>query len=130
MTKLKHLFLILICLLMTGCAVLFSEQEYVLVEQKMSEQPVFSGMVYSIPERVYVGKIVLLGRGRVQNFDVYVRDEKMDWKFTKEVQRSIEFPFEIFVNSHTNGIKIAHRSVTGRGSIEKIQLYTLVEKEK
>ena len=130
MTKLKHLFLILICLFMTGCAALLSEQEYVLVDQRMSEQPVFSGMVYTIPERVNVRKIVLLGRGRVQNFDVFVRDKKNKWKFAKKVQRAIEFPFQILVVANTDAIKIAHRSVTGKGRIETIQLYTLVEKEK
>ena len=130
MVKLKQLYPILICLLMTGCAALFSEQEYVLVDQKVSQQPIFSGVVYSLQERVNVRKIVLLGRGKVQNFDVYVRDEKNNWKFTKEVQRAIEFPFEIFVAANTDAIKIAHRSVTGKGRIETIQLYTIAEKEK
>lgn len=130
MENLKHLLLILICLSITGCATLFSEQEYVLVDQMISEKPVFTGMVYTIPERVNVRKIVLLGRGKVQNFDVYVRDEKMDWKFAKEVQGAIEFPFAIFVSAHTDGIKIAHRSVTGKGRIETIQFYTLADKVK
>ena len=129
MAKLKHLLLILICLSITGCAQLFSEQVYVLVDQKISQKPVFSGVIYSIPEKVFVRKIVLLGRGKVQNFDVYVRDKWMNWKFAKEVQRAIEFPFEMFVAANTDAIKIAHRSVTGKGRIETIQLYTIAEKE-
>lgn len=129
MTKLNHLFLILICLSITGCAQLFSEQVYVLVDQEISQKPVFSGVIYSIPEKVSVRKIVLLGGGKVQNFDVYVRDKRMNWKFVKEVQRAIEFPFEMFVAANTDAIKIAHRSVTGKGRIETIQLYTIAEKE-
>ncbi len=129
MAKLKHLLLILICLSIAGCAQLFSEQVYVLVDQKISQKPVFSGVVYSIPEKVFVRKIVLLGRGKVQNFDVYVRDKRMNWKFAKEVQRAIEFPFEMFVSANTDAIKIAHRSVTGKGRIETIQFYTIAEKD-
>ena len=41
----------LMCLLLAGCAVLLSKQEYVQINQTVSKKYVFSGVEYSIPER-------------------------------------------------------------------------------
>ena len=51
MSRWKYLFLIIICLSFTSCAALLTKQEYVLIDQKISEKPVFYGVVYSISER-------------------------------------------------------------------------------
>ncbi len=129
MTTWKFSLFILMCLLLTGCAALLSKQEYVQINQTVSKKYVFSGVEYSIPERADVRKIVILGTGKVQNFDVYFRNEKHEWKFVKEIQRAIEFPFEIMLVAETDAIKIAQRSTVGRGRIDTIQIYTVVEKK-
>ncbi len=115
-----------------GCAnlteTLFTEQEFVLIDQKISEKPVFHGVVYSVPERAKIYKIVLLGTGKVQNYEISVRDKKNNWKPVKHIKRAIEFPFEIALTADTDAIKISHYSIVGRGRVDTIQLYTLVEK--
>ncbi|MDE0638596.1 MAG: hypothetical protein OXI43_22360 [Candidatus Poribacteria bacterium] len=128
MSRWKYLFLIVICLSFTSCTALLTKQEYVLIDQKISEKPVFYGVVYSIPERAKIYKIVLLGTGRVQNYEISVRDKKNKWKPVKQIKRAIEFPFEITLAVETDAIKISHYSVVGRGRLDTIQLYTLVEK--
>lgn len=128
MSQWKYLFLIIICLSFTSCAALLTKQEYVLIDQKISEKPVSYGVIYSIPERVKIYKIVLLGTGKVQNYVISVRDKKNKWKRVKQIKRAIEFPFEITLAVETDAIKISHHTVTGRGQVDTIQLYTLVDK--
>ena len=62
MTKWKYLFLILICLSFTGCAALFTEQEYVLIEQPVTEKPVFYGVIFpSQKEQMFAKSCFLVG---------------------------------------------------------------------
>ena len=128
MRRWKYLFLIVICLSFTSCTALLTKQEYVLIDQKISEKPVFYGVVYSIPERAKIYKIVLLGTGKVRNYEISVRDKKNMWKPVKRIKEVFEFPYEIKLAVETDAIKISHYTVTGKGQVDTIQLYTLVEK--
>lgn len=128
MIKWNYLFLVLICLSLTSCATLFTAQEYVLIDQEITKEITWYGVIYSIPERATIHKIVLLGTGKVQNYAISVRDKRNEWKPFKHIKRVIEFPFEILINAETDAIKISHYSVVGRGRVNTIQLYTLVDK--
>ena len=119
----------LICISLISCASLFTAQEYVLIDQEITKEITGYGVIYSIPERTTIHKIVLLGTGKVQNYAISVRDERNEWKPFKHIKRVIEFPFEILINAETDAIKISHYSVVGRGRVNTIQLYTLVNKK-
>ena len=129
MSRWKYLFLIVICLSFTSCTALLTKQEYVLIDQKISEKPVFYGVVYSIPERAKIYKIVLLGTGKVRNYEIAARDKMNKWKPVKRIKEVIKLPYEIKLAVETDAIKISHYTVTGRGQVDTIQLYTLVEKD-
>ena len=123
------MFLVLISLSLNSCATIFTAQEYVLIDQEISKEITWYGVVYSIPERTTIHKIVLLGTGKVQNYEISVRDKKNKWKPYKHIKRVIEFPHEILLAAETDAIKISHYSIVGRGRINTIQLYTLVDKK-
>ena len=123
----KHIFLILICSILIGCTALFSPQEYVLIDQPVSEKPVFYGVIFSLPEKVDVRKVVLLGSGKIQNIEIYTRDKRNQWEPKKKVPGAIRFPYEIFLFAETDAIKIIQPSTTGTGRIEKVQFYTIVD---
>ncbi len=129
MIKWNILFLVLICLSFIGCATLFTAQEYVLIDQEITQKITSYGVIYSIPERATIHKIVLLGTGKVQNYAIAIRDKRHEWKPFKHIKRVIEFPFEILINAETDAIKISHYSIVGRGRVNTIQLYTLVDKK-
>ncbi len=128
MNNWKLILFSLVCLACFGCAALFTEQEYTLVNQEVTPEPLFSGVAYTIPERVEVRKIVILGSGKIQNIDIHAREDSNHWKLVKRVQRAIEFPFELPLRAETDSIKISHRTTTGRGRIDTVQFYTIVEK--
>ncbi len=125
----KKLFLILLSLLLGGCAALFTEQEYVLIEQPVSEKPVFYGVIFSMPERAFVRKIVLLGRGKTQNIEIFVRDKRNRWEPKKKIPGGISFPYEILLIAETDAIKIIKPTTTGTGHIDTVQFYTIAEKK-
>ncbi len=129
MIKWNYLFLVLICLSLSSCAALFTNQEYVLIDQKISKKVVWHGDVYSIPERTRIHKIVLLGSGKVQNYEIFVHDRTNNWKRVKHIKRVIEFPFEIPFVAETDAIRISKYSIVGRGRVDTIQLYRLVDKK-
>ena len=129
MTKYIPLFLGLICLSFTGCTALFSAQEYQLIDQKITEKVVFYGIVYSIPEKANIRKIVLHGTGKVHNYLFSIRDKRNAWKPVKQIKSAIEFPYELFIVAYTDAIKIEHHTVRGKGRINYIEFYTYVEKE-
>ena len=120
--------LIIACLSYVSCATLFTEQQYIKIDIEVKEEMIFSGVVYSIPEKAHVRKIVLLGSGTIQNIDVYARDARNQWKLVKEIQKAIQFPFELPLIAETDAIRIAQRSTTGKGHIKTIQFYTIAEK--
>ena len=126
----KKLFLILFSLLLLGgCAALFTEQEYVLINQPVTEKAVFYGMIYSMPEKANVRKIKLLGYGKTQNIEIYVRDKRNRWEPKKKVPGGISFPYEIILIAETDAIKIIKPSTTGAGHIDTVQFYTIADKQ-
>ena len=121
--------IVLLTFSLIGCATLFTEQEYMRIDQELKQKITSYGVIYSIPERVTIHKIVLVGIGKVQNYTISVRDKKNKWKPFKHIKRVIEFPYECLINVETDAIKISHYSVVGRGRVNTIQLYTLVDKK-
>ena len=92
MIRLKYLLLILIYFTLTGCTTLLTEQEYRLIDEKVSEKIINTGSIYYMPKSSQVRKIVLIGKGRIKNFDVAVRDDKNRWKPVTRITKAIEFP--------------------------------------
>ncbi len=119
---------LLVCLSSFGCATLFTEQQYTLVDQEVTPEILFSGVAYTIPVKLDVRKIVILGSGKIQNIDIHARDDSNHLKLVKRVQKAIQFPFELPLRAETDAIKISHRSTTGKGNIDTIQFYTTTEK--
>ena len=128
MRRWKYLIFILACLSQIGCAALFTEQEYVLIDRPVSEKMTFYGEIYSLPETVNVRKVVLLGSGKIRNIEIHVRDKRNQWVPTKKVPGGIQFPFEIPLIAKTDAIKIIKHSMTGAGNIDTIQFYTVADK--
>ena len=128
MRRWKYLIFILACLSQIGCAALFTEQEYVLIDRPVSEKMTFHGEIYSLPEPVNVRKVVLLGSGKIRNIEIHVRDKRNQWVPTKKVPGGIQFPFEIPLIAKTDAIKIIKHSMTGAGNIDTIQFYTVADK--
>ena len=127
MNRWKCLLFILACLSQIGCAALFTEQKYVLIDRPVSEKMAFYGEIYSLPERADVRKVVLLGSGKVQNIEIHVRDKRNQWKPTKKIPSGIRFPFEILLIAKTDAIRIVRPSTTGSGRINTVQFYTIAE---
>ena len=128
MYRWKCLLFILAFLSQIGCAVLFTEQEYVLIDRPVSEKMAFYGEIYSLPERADVRKVVLLGSGKIQNIEIHVRDKRDQWEPAKKVPGGIQFPFEILLIAETDAIKIVKPTTTGGGRIETVQFYTVADK--
>ena len=128
MRRWKYLIFILACLSQIGCAALFTEQEYVLIDRPVSEKAIFHGEIYSLPETVNVRKVVLLGSGKIRNIEIHVRDKRNQWEPAKKVHGGIQFPYEIPLIAKTDAIKIVKHAMTGAGRIETIQFYTVADK--
>lgn len=128
MNRWKSLLLMLACLSEISCAVLLTEQEYVLIDRPVVEKATFNGEIYSLPQRGDIRKVVLLGSGKIQNIEIHVRDKRNQWEPIKKVPGGIEFPFEIPLIAETDAIKIIKRSTTGTGRIETVQFYTVADK--
>ncbi|MYB02072.1 hypothetical protein F4X90_20680 [Candidatus Poribacteria bacterium] len=124
----KCLLFILACLFQIGCAALFTEQEYVLIDRPVREKATFNGEIYSLPERADIRKVVLLGSGKIRNIEIHVRDKRNQWEPAKKVHGGIQFPYEIPLIAKTDAIKIIKHSMTGAGRIETIQFYTVADK--
>ena len=128
MKRWKGLLFIIACLSQIGCAALFTEQEYVLIDRYVEEKATFHGAIYSLPEKANVRKIVLLGSGKIRNIEVHIRDKRNQWEPTKKVPGGIQFPYEIPLIAETDAVKIIKHSMTGAGRIETIQFYTVADK--
>lgn len=127
MKKPKYLLLILLFYSITGCAVLFTEQEYVLINENVREEFTFSGIIYSLPMKTRVRKVVLLGEGTIRNFEVAFRNNKNRWIPITHIQKAIEFPFEITFYADTDAVKITQRTIAGQGRINTVEFYTIAE---
>ncbi|MYA69623.1 hypothetical protein F4009_08715 [Candidatus Poribacteria bacterium] len=128
MNRWKCLLFILAFLLQIGCAALFTEQEYVLIDRPVREKATFNGEIYALPERADIRKVVLLGSGKIRNIEIHVRDKRNQWEPAKKVHGGIQFPYEIPLIAKTDAIKIIKHAMTGAGRIETIQFYTIADK--
>lgn len=117
--------ILLICVLLIGCAALITEQTYLRVDAPVTEKFIFSGVVYSIPEPKEIRKIIILGEGKVQNIDIYARDGEFNWKEIKKIKDTVTFPLEIMMVANTDAIRIIQKSVTGKGLIHTVEFYTV-----
>ena len=108
-----------------GCASLLTAQEYVLIDEKPKETFIPSGVVFSISEKKAIRKIVILGAGTVRNLDIYAHNAEDNWKLVKKIKAAVTFPIEIRMVVHADAIRILQKTVTGRGSIDTVEFYTL-----
>ena len=122
------LLFILACLSQIGCTALLTEQEYVLIDRLVLGKVTRHGEIFWLPERADIRKIVILGSGQMQNIEIYVRDERDQWKLLKIVPNSIQFPLETPLIAETDAVKIIKLSTRGGGRIDTIQFYTVAEK--
>jgi len=128
MNRWKCLLLTLVCLSQIGCTALLTEQVYILIDQPVSEKMTFNGEIYSLPERVNVRKVVLLGSGKIKNIQIQALDKKNRLETVQKLPGGIEFPFEILLITETDAIKIVKHAMTGTGNIETVQFYTVADK--
>lgn len=130
MNNCRCILFLIVCLSCLGCAALFTEQEYTLVDKEVSAEPLYAGTAYSIPERVDLRKIVILGSGKIQYIDIHAREDANHWKLVKSIKKAIQFPYVVLLRAETDTIKISHRTTTGKGSIDTVQFYTITEKSR
>ena len=121
----KFYLILLLCVLFIGCATLFTEQKYIPVEAVVNEKYVWSGVVFSIPFKSDIRKIVITGEGVVHNIDIYVRDSEFGWKKIKSIKRRIDFPIEIQLAAYTDAVRILQKTVRGKGRLGTVKFYTL-----
>jgi len=114
---------ILTVIILSGCSALSLKQEYVRADEDMKVKPVWSGVLFTIPEKRTIQKIVIVGKGRIQNIEIQARIDKDEWKTIKNIKRVITFPYEIHTMVRADAIRILQKTVTGKGRIETIELY-------
>ena len=124
--KIIHLCLLnVLYLLSIGCAALFSKQEYILIDEKVEASHTFSGIVFSIPEKKDIRKIVILGSGTVQNIEISARVGENEWVSIKNIKEKLAFPIEIHTVVRADAIRILQKTMTGKGNIDTVQFYTI-----
>lgn len=138
MIKWNYLFLALICLSLSSCATLFTEQNFVLVDERVTEDLISrgagKGTIYSIPEKRWIRKIRILGEGKVRDIEIYVRvDKNAVWKRVKQIKMKVDFPLEISLAAHTDTVRItstgkallSRRNFSKDGWIQTVEFYTV-----
>ena len=119
MKRWKCLFSLLVCLSQIGCTALLQEQQYVLIDRPVDGKVTFHGEIYWLPESADVRKIELIGSGQLQNIEIYVRNERRQWKLIKKVPGG-QLPFEIPLTAETDAVKIKKLSGIASSRIETI----------
>ena len=117
--------ILLISALLIGCSALTTGQKYVIVDEKVKEKFIPTGVLYSISAPKDIRKIIILGEGTVEKIDIYVRDAKFNWKRVKMIDRRTSFPIELGVVAHTDTVRILQRKLTGKGQIHTVEFYTV-----
>ena len=117
--------ILLLCVLSIGCATLLTEQKYIPIEAVVDEKYVPSGIIFSIPFKSDIRKIVITGEGVVHNIDIYVRDSEFNWKMVKSIKKRIGFPIEIQLAAYTDAVRILQKTVRGKGRLHTVKFYTL-----
>jgi hypothetical protein len=120
------LLVILGTLLISACSVLLSESKYVRVDDGLQVEPIWSGILFTIPEKRGINKIVLLGEGHIRNIEVHARVSEDEWKIISQPKTLIEFPYEIQTYGlKADAIRILQKTMAGKGRIITLQLYKI-----
>jgi len=118
-------------IILSGCSALFSQQEYISVDDGLKEERIWSGVLFTIPEKRVINKIVLVGEGHIRNIEIYARIEEHKWKKLKEVKTLVKFPYEVNTYSlEADAIRILQKTMVGKGRIQSIKLYQIVLQQK
>ena len=134
--KIANALLLFPALLSFGCAnlaeTLFTEQKFVRIDEKVTENPIYIGRErftrsrenltgtgrlstnatsYSLPEKRAIRKIRILGEGTVTNLQIYVQQQATgfvgNWKIVKQIKGKVTFPIDIPIVADTDTIAIA-----------------------
>ena len=112
------------------CGVTFlSEQQYIQVDEEVTETFLPSGLMYSILEKKDIRKIIILGEGTVTNVDIYARNSENNWKQIKKIKKTVGFPIEINVVLKADAVRIMQKRIRGMGRINTVQFYALAEEQ-
>ena len=99
MNRWRCLLFILACLSQIGCAALLTEQEYVLIDRDVEEKATFHGAIYSLPERVNVSELVLLGSGKIRNIEFTCVIREIDGHPPKKYRAEFSFRLKSHLSS-------------------------------
>ena len=87
---------------------------------------IWSGILFTIPEKRAINKIVLLGEGHIRNIEVHARVSTDDWKIIAKPKTLINFPYEIQTYGlEADAIRILQKTIAGKGRIITLQLYKI-----
>ncbi|MCG9126379.1 hypothetical protein JT359_02145 [Candidatus Poribacteria bacterium] len=125
---LQTILLLCLGLFFTGCATLFQEQEYVLIDRPVDKDYTYYYDVFTLPEIAKIRKIRLIGEGKLRNIEIHVRDAKHRWKLKKKIHRINQLPLDIPLTVDTDAIKVKKAYTTVFGEIKTIQFFTVVDK--
>ena len=126
----KLVLILFFCFSMVGCATLFQEQEYVLIDRPVNKDYTYYYDVFSLPEIAKIRKIRLIGEGKLRNIEIHVRDAKQRWQPKKKIHRINQLPLDIPLVVDTDAIKVIKFPTTVFGEIKTIQFFTVVDKDK
>ena len=128
----------LICVFVSGCAALLTEQKYIRIDAPVTVTKTRKGTVYAIPEKKLVRKIRILGKGTVKNIEIWIRDDAYNWKSVKKIKRGLVLPADVEIpvalTLPTNAVRILQRtkayvSIKGgqstTGQINTVEFYTV-----
>ena len=115
---------------LVGCATLFQEQEYILIDRPVDKDYTYYYDIFSLPEIAKIRKIRLIGEGKLRNIEIHVRDAKQEWQPKKKIHQINQFPVDIPLVVDTDAIKIKKYYTTVFGEIKTIQFFTVVDADK
>jgi len=123
----QKLFIIcsLVIIILSSCSSFLSEQEYIKANEGMQIKRVWSGILFTLPEERNIYKIVIVGDGKVKNIEVQARVHSGEWETIKNIKKMIELPYKIRTMVQADAFRILQKTMTGRGKIETIELYSL-----
>ena len=114
---------------LVGCATLFQEQEYILIDRPVDKDYTYYYDIFSLPERAKIRKIRLIGEGKLRNIEIHVRDAKQRWQPKKKIHRINQLPLDIPLVVDTDAIKVIKFPTTVFGEIKTIQFFTVIDKD-
>lgn len=129
MNTCKLILILSVFFTLVGCATLFQEQEYVLIDLPVDKDYTYYYDIFSLPEIAKIRKIRLIGEGKLRNIEIHVRDAEQRWQLKKKIHQINQFPFDIPLVVDTDAIKVKKIYTTVFGEIETIQFFTVVDED-